>query len=140
MDVVQDGRSLKLGVSWRARLIVPTCNNCKHLAYMSLLRVSRNTGVKETKITGTGDQSSTLLGVRLHWSSHVPTENVSWMLFKRDMADLQQQLAGSLIGGHSSVTWRSAAALRCSAGVMSPCRTPISTDLQPCNYRNVKAC
>ena len=96
LDVVQEGRSLKLGVSWRARLIVPTCNNSKHLAYMSLLRVSRNTGVKETKITGTGDQSSTLLGVRLDWSSHVPTENVSWMLFKRDMADIQQQLTGSL--------------------------------------------
>ena len=53
LDVVQEGQSLKLRVSWRARLIVPTCNNSKHLAYMSLLMISRNTGTKETKRTGT---------------------------------------------------------------------------------------
>ena len=52
MDVVQEGRSSKLRVSWRARLIVPTCNNSKHLAYMSLLRISRNTGAKEKKERG----------------------------------------------------------------------------------------
>ena len=50
LDVVQEGQSSKLGVSWRARLIVPTCNNSKHLAYMS---VSRITGTEDTKRTGT---------------------------------------------------------------------------------------
>ena len=49
LDVVQEGWISKLGVSWRARLIVPTCRNCKHLAYMSLLKMSRYTGAKETK-------------------------------------------------------------------------------------------
>ena len=29
-DVVQEGQSLKLGVGWRARLFIPTCNNSKH--------------------------------------------------------------------------------------------------------------
>ena len=52
LDVVQEGRSSKLGVSWRARLTVATCNNSKHLAYMSLLKTSRNTGAKETKERG----------------------------------------------------------------------------------------
>ena len=52
MDVVQEGRSSKLRVSWRAGLIVATCNNSKHLAYMSLLKISRNTGAKETKERG----------------------------------------------------------------------------------------
>ena len=33
-------------------LIVPTCNNCKHLAYMSLLKISRSTGARETKERG----------------------------------------------------------------------------------------
>ena len=41
LDVVQEGRSSKLRVSWRARLIVPTCNNFKHLPYMSLLRITK---------------------------------------------------------------------------------------------------
>ena len=42
---------------------------------------------------------------------------------------------------HNNVmSWRPAALLRCSAGVMSPCPTPISRDLQLCNGRNVKAC
>ena len=52
LDVVQEGRSSKLRVSWRARLTVPTCNNSKHLAYMSLLRISRNTGTKKQKERG----------------------------------------------------------------------------------------
>jgi hypothetical protein len=43
VDVVQEGRSSKLGVNWRARLIVPNGKNFKHLAYLSLLTVSRNT-------------------------------------------------------------------------------------------------
>ena len=46
LDVVQEGRSSKFRVSWRARLVVPTCKNSKQLAYMSLLRISRNTGKK----------------------------------------------------------------------------------------------
>ena len=46
MDVVQEGRSSKLRVSWTDRLIVPTCNNSKHLAYMSVLKISRNTGAR----------------------------------------------------------------------------------------------
>ena len=29
-DVVQEGRSSKLGVGWRARLFVPTSNKSKH--------------------------------------------------------------------------------------------------------------
>ena len=70
MDVVQEGWSSKLGVSWRARLIVPTCNDSKHLAYMSLLKMSRITGTKEAKKKNedSGKQSLTLLGVRLDWS------------------------------------------------------------------------
>ena len=52
LDVVQEGRSSKLGVSRRAGLMVPTCNNSNHLAYMSLLKISRNTGAKETKERG----------------------------------------------------------------------------------------
>ena len=53
LDVVQEGQSLKLGVGWRARLFVPTCKNSKHWAYMSLLNISRKTGVKEMKRTRT---------------------------------------------------------------------------------------
>ena len=49
LDVVQEGRSSKLRVSWRARLIVPTCNNSTRLDCMSLLSLSRHTGTKERK-------------------------------------------------------------------------------------------
>jgi hypothetical protein len=68
VDVVQEGCSSKLGVNWRARLIVPTGKNSKHLAYLSLLTVSRNTrrGNKKNKVSG--NQSSTLLEVRIDWS------------------------------------------------------------------------
>ena len=68
LDVLQEGRSSKLRVSCRARLIVLTCNNSKHLAYMNLLRISTNTGAKEQKGRDSGNQSSNFLGVCLDWS------------------------------------------------------------------------
>ena len=52
LDVVQEGRISRLGVGWRAKLIVPKCSNSKHLAYMSLLKISMNIGAKDTKEWG----------------------------------------------------------------------------------------
>jgi hypothetical protein len=42
------------------------------------------------------------------------------------------------LGRHNNGTWRSAAVLRCVAGVMSQCRAAISMVLPLCNGRNVK--
>ena len=60
LDVVQEGRSSKLRVSWRARPIVPTCNNSKHLVGTQEQKNKKN--------EDSGNQSSTLLGVGLDWS------------------------------------------------------------------------